>query len=434
MTTKAKGLIAILVLIIGAMGTYYWLTHYEYKEHTREASLKGEARKNPLYATRLFLKRMGIPASKEVIYRDASNLPNHQTVVIIDHYRKNFSATRTDKLLDWVKAGGHLIVKAGIDTPTFDEDDEDKKKYDLENNPSLDPLHKALGVYTAKQYLLDEENDSARKETDEQSSKDRSEQSDQASSDDDIIDLRIDKNDNNYSHTFKLNALPQPQLIDIGYYFYPIETLNPNVSDDHFTINNHTFLLQRNWGKGLITLASDLDFMGNHLMREADNAQITWHLVNQHTTPENVWLVIDDDMPNLAELIWRNAFWLIISATILLIIWLWHNMVRFGPMVQKPPLQRRRILEHITASGQFMWKHKQANTLLHSTQTSVLDQASRKLSGWHQLSEHERYQKLAHHIVWSEQDVVNVFTTQSTQSAQEFTRIIKQLESIRNLL
>ncbi len=41
------------------------LIHMNIKEVTEYTSFKGEARKNPLYAARLFFKQMGIPAENK---------------------------------------------------------------------------------------------------------------------------------------------------------------------------------------------------------------------------------------------------------------------------------------------------------------------------------------------------------------------------------
>ena len=97
------GLLAILVLV-GA--TLSFLNTFELKETEEHVGFKGEAKTNNLYAARLFLKSMGIPAQRQ---ERLSTLPDTDTVLIIDTQRYTLSTQKIEELLAWVERGGHLI-------------------------------------------------------------------------------------------------------------------------------------------------------------------------------------------------------------------------------------------------------------------------------------------------------------------------------------
>ncbi|HHC74995.1 MAG TPA: hypothetical protein ENK78_07970, partial [Thiothrix sp.] len=59
------------------------VTQLEKKEITETTGLKGEAFLNPLYAHRLFLKRMGIPATMIKSSIALDELPNTDTVIYL---------------------------------------------------------------------------------------------------------------------------------------------------------------------------------------------------------------------------------------------------------------------------------------------------------------------------------------------------------------
>lgn len=79
------GIIIILLLGLLIGGSFYvFLENFEYKEQTIRTGFLGEARNNPLYASRLFLKRMGIPSFTQKSIQGVTGLPDTDTVLVIN--------------------------------------------------------------------------------------------------------------------------------------------------------------------------------------------------------------------------------------------------------------------------------------------------------------------------------------------------------------
>lgn len=58
----------LISLLVAAMlvGIVFWFfNHYELKPHDEQIGAQGEAARNSLYYSRLFLKRMGIPTESK---------------------------------------------------------------------------------------------------------------------------------------------------------------------------------------------------------------------------------------------------------------------------------------------------------------------------------------------------------------------------------
>ncbi|KAG1694874.1 hypothetical protein GQR58_006816 [Nymphon striatum] len=85
---------------------------HEKKERTIHTGLFGEARTNPLYAGRVFLKRMGIPTETKTSVQGFTGYPSTDTVIVINSKRTTLSALQTQALVNWVKKGGHVIALA----------------------------------------------------------------------------------------------------------------------------------------------------------------------------------------------------------------------------------------------------------------------------------------------------------------------------------
>ncbi len=340
-TSKRHYWLTAFIIIILLLSAFYIHTHYEFKKVETTSGLQGEARHNPLYALRLFLKQMGIPTIQQKIPHNISHFPSTDTTIILHHQRNNISSHRIDLLLQWVAKGGKLITRANIDNhykhqgeETFQKDENEKKETDSATSSMAetiddytdDWLQQQLNIYTSGFIELSTIINNNHSINYGRNKKKTNCDHTTCEQDQLILDLRESKKQQHFESTFQLKTFPKPYLIDIGIGFYPIENMKKD--DASFSINNHVFLIQRPWGEGLITIASDLDFIGNILLREADNAEIIWSLTQQNHTVDTaipVWLIDNDSTPSLFNILWQHSWALLITFILLFCLWFLHS-------------------------------------------------------------------------------------------------------------
>ena len=142
---------------------------------------------------------------------------------------------------------------------------------------------------------------------------------------------------------------------------------------------NNAWLLEIKRGSGLITLAANLDFIENAAIDDYDHAEFFWHLLHGlHPQPQNVWLIHQDDLPPLWKLLWERAWPLLLTLALAIPLGILALSPRFGPLQAAPTPERRRILEHIHASGRFMWKRHQQGDTQYPAFTDAVEQLSPK--------------------------------------------------------
>jgi hypothetical protein len=314
-----------VISVLFLIGSVLWFNNnYELKDTEKYTGFRGEAKTNHLFAARVFLKRMGIPAEKK---DGLFKLPSTNSVILIDTERTTLPQRTLDELMQWVKKGGHLIIRAR--TPNFkntDEDDEsnhheDKTDKNKQNEVKLltnfqpDLFEKALGISLFSSMILEDE------------------------------DLPV-----------KVQLPECKQALNLNLdFFYPLKSSNK--ADYQQAYKKKIFWHEQRIENGRISLLANLDFLANSAIDEADHAELLWYLVHrQYEQPQTVWLIHQDDMPPLWQLLWKHAWPFIICMLILIPLSIWAYSPRFGPLQPTPPPHRRRILEHIEASGLFMWK------------------------------------------------------------------------------
>lgn len=140
-----------------------------------------------------------------------------------------------------------------------------------------------------------------------------------------------------------------------------------------------THLLRRVWGQGQILVFSDLDWLHNRRISDHDHAAFWSHLTQD---APHVWLQYLPDIPPWWWLLAQQAPLLLLASAIGLLLWLLHQAQRFGPALTRPELARRSLLEHIQASGQWLWRYQAAQTLLDAQRHTLRQHLQRKHPGW----------------------------------------------------
>lgn len=373
------------VLLMGA-GVYWFLENYELREVETYSGLTGEARSNDLFATRLFLKRMGIPTER----RDSLNkLPPTTTTIVLNTERYSLSRQSVERLLAWVEQGGHLITRARA-TSSDKQDDESES----ESAYKQDYLQKKLQILT-----LNREH--------------------------------FTFNDNK-NKAIPVNLPNNPRTLEVELDFYH------SLSSQQHTLQlatpkQHTWLVEKALGRGQVTLISHLNFIDNVSIDEYDHAEILWTLLHsQRRVPESVWLVTFDEQPSLWLMIWKHAWMLLITLALLFIFSVWKYSPRFGTLQDIPSLQRRRIAEHIQASGRFLW-FKQNNgqaLLIQGLQQAIHEYSVRLIPHWDSLETEQRYQQLAEHWAMPAKQLQHLLE-QSSLTKNEFLLLAQLHQKLR---
>jgi len=107
-------------------------------------------------------------------------------------------------------------------------------------------------------------------------------------------------------------------------------------------------------GRGMVSVASSLDFARNGLIGREDNAEFLWHLL-QLTPASGLEVYFRPERRSLWGFLLQHAAPVLAAAAAALALWLWRIAPRFGPVAPEAPPARRRLLDHLRASGRYYW-------------------------------------------------------------------------------
>ncbi len=138
-------------------------------------------------------------------------------------------------------------------------------------------------------------------------------------------------------------------------------------------------LLVFDHGRGRVVMLADMPFT-NPRLRQADHAALLLALAAPLPAGAPVLLVRDPDMPSWLEALWTRFHMALLAALAVLLLWLWRAGRRFGPLLAEPDTARRAQLEHLAASGRWLWRSADGRErLLGALRREVLERLQRRL-------------------------------------------------------
>ena len=139
-------------------------------------------------------------------------------------------------------------------------------------------------------------------------------------------------------------------------------------------------------------------------------------------------------MPSLLQWLLDHAPLAVLSALLLLATWLWMISRRFGPTLPNPEPLRRRIMEHIEASGAYLWKTHHREALVDAVREDVLATAARRHPGWTGMNRQEREEHIAELTGMTTEAARRLLDGFKPATRQDFTVLIRQLKTIKDRL
>jgi hypothetical protein len=370
----------VLILVLAAVavlgGLVYWIVpKLERVEQEVVENVSEKARRNPFLAMERYLGRLGYAV--ETGHRaDVIDRPPAATdTIVVEFSEEVFSPARTRKIMEWIAAGGHLVLE--IDAARWATDE-------VPPNALLD-LAKVSAEY-------DEERD--------------------------------DEDEAVAPPRYRLEAGGESYQVGLWPYQYLVD--GSGVAEA-WTVEGRPQVLRYGYREGLFTVIIDRRMWQNAHIGEFDHALLLTAILGP--PGGKVWVLYRVEVASLPELIWQYGARVVVAFAFALALALWALYNRFGP-VHVPPLGRRRSLgEHVQAIAAFAWRYGRAATLLHAARTALRYRAEARYPGFQHKSADEQIEWLAARVGRTGAEVRRALEAEVRHHEQlvEITRLLQEM-------
>lgn len=384
-------LVMALVVAIGLTGVAWFLATHEQVTEQAWTGFRGEAKRNPFLAAQRLMQRFGRPAKELRSLPELRNLPPNATLIIPASHHTITGHLR-DEIIDWVRRGGYLIVEA-------------------EYPRQKDPLVEAFGVERYAVEVDDYEDDLEVFE-----------------------DAEFEK--------VRLPNAAAPATLDVERY------MSLDAKDVWFRAGGifGTYLLVKRSGRGAVTILNDLDYARNGGIGLLDHAQFLVDLVRLREElissegiepePQQASVMFFNRPGKLSLMSWlkEHAWAPLGGGAAALILWLWHIVPRFGPIMPDAERRRRRLLDHLRASGRFLWSNGHATRLVEASREACVRQITRSLPHFLSATEEARTEQLVHTLGITQEQAQRILQPQEGGKMIHFWQTIRLYQRVYSRL
>jgi len=383
MTTRRGFLTALLFACLAAAAIWFY-SNFERRTESEWVDFQGKARHDRWLAAKRLLERMGAKAQAVRSLPELGSLPQTATL-LLPRGRRSLTAQLRQNILDWVRRGGRLVVEA---EPPYQPD----------------ALLDQLGVRRKMVKTADGRKGS----------------------------------DDDYGNAVLVEIALPAQLAPVTVRMNSHIDLQAGRALARFGIPQATSVLLLQDGPGSVLVLNEFDALSNGSIGMHDHAEFLWRIVQADRGTPHVFFFSDPRKLSLVEWLRTNAWSAVTGSALLLLIWLWHAVPRFGPIAPDPERARRRLLDHLRASGRFLWAHGGSQLLVDAAREACLRRIARVhpdligAAGAEQ--EAERAARLAELIGLDAEQTRSLFARKAPTRMIDFLQTIRLYQTVHERL
>ncbi|HEY0062362.1 MAG TPA: DUF4350 domain-containing protein [Telluria sp.] len=184
-------------------------------------------------------------------------------------------------------------------------------------------------------------------------------------------------------------------------------------------------------GKGKVVMVAS-NYFENEQLQNKDHGELLLALTALAGQASHVTVIQYLNVLPWYQLLWSRFHMTMLGALALLLLALWAALRRFGPMLPEPALERRSLMEHIDASGAWLWNAGGGReVLLQAAREDTLTVLKRRVPGMMRLPEHELAAALGAACQLPPQQVEEALHHPAASQPQQFARQIRTLQHLR---
>ena len=322
---------ALIATPLVAALLYAALNWVRVEEGSRWVGMGPEAQRDPYLAFTRLLEKLDTNARASDKPSSLETAPEGSVIFLASRRLVYMSNERIAKIVAWVERGGTLVVEA--EPPSID-----------------DPLLEALGM-----------------------DRDRPDPAEARKS----MRARPPARKSSVT-TFDWDASGTALRVDFGRFAVPL--FQSRAHGDHVAarLDKDVLAIAFPQKAGRVVVLGSFAFLRNTAIGELDHAELGWQLASHK--PGGALLFLKPPRAALGEWLLEEAWPVLIAASLLLATWLVRVIPRFGPLAPADAPPRRRLGEHIAATGRFLWSRGESAFLLQAARERVWRAVSRRLS------------------------------------------------------
>jgi len=183
----------------------------------------------------------------------------------------------------------------------------------------------------------------------------------------------------------------------------------------------------------VVTVTTSLQFARNRSIGTNDHAELLWHMLAL-TPGRELVVYFRPERLSLWGFLTEHAAPVLAAGALLLALWLWSIVPRFGPVAPEAPPGRRRLLDHLRASGRYYWTKGLRSRLVVAARDAALRRLVRAQPDFATAPQAERATRLSVLISIPKQEAERFIASGGAMRGAEFIRLAQHAQRVHSTL
>ncbi|MCU0795424.1 MAG: DUF4350 domain-containing protein [Akkermansiaceae bacterium] len=193
------------------------------------------------------------------------------------------------------------------------------------------------------------------------------------------------------------------------------------------------FIDSRELQYGRVTVVADARPFRNRWIGDYDHASLLRSLA-ELSPDDGPVIFLRFASVSFWTLLWERAWPAVIGLLVVVFLWLWKNLPRFGPLDSKESTNLLRAAgHHLEALGGFHWQLDRARALLHPLRESLMERAQRMAIASGQ-ADADLFELLGERSGIGRERAQRAMLQEAPKDSASFTRLTADLQSIHRSL
>lgn len=189
-------------------------------------------------------------------------------------------------------------------------------------------------------------------------------------------------------------------------------------------------------GGGRLTVICDARPFRNRFLDHEAHADVLLALLalRGETGDHTVGMMLSNGL-SFYTMFWEKYWMALIALGVLVLLWLWKNFHRFGPLLLPSTTNDRQFADHLRMTGHFLWSYRRSGELLGAMRQSI--QRKLQAASHQEMSEGAPARLLEHLSNLSKlppERVTAAWHTPATSDLRQFIHLMRDLQTIHQSL
>jgi len=332
-----------------------------------------EVRRNEYLGAMRSLEKLGLKADRIGVL-DAVSGSNAVDVLIVKADRPIVTERTRTRLRQFVEQGGVLVFETNY---VYDDDPLADAFGVTRGDVDYDAIEDDVEDHGNEDDFVDGDDDTADDESSDEESEEWDEDAFADIENEFAADSPRDRLKNRRFADEHLRRIKWPGGDILLVHLYGAESLSRFRTEPLHEDRSGVHVIKFGLGKGNVVVINDFDFMTNFEIARNDHAEFLWRIIQLHDDPKRV-LFYHADRQHLGDWLAKHAWAPLWMIGLLVFLLIWRGMPRFGPVADDPEPVRRRLLDHLRATGNFLARANQREEISQSALRVVLARVKRE--------------------------------------------------------